>query len=108
MLWRDYYSKYPTLLCGSICVGLTTIAGGKWSRAGHSDGPSEGAKFSTDFEVVYIASSCSLLVVDRGNQAIREIQLNIDDCAHQYDTDFPLGIFSYFTSNRVISSIEQY
>lgn len=79
-------------------MGVTTIAGGKWSRAGHSDGPSEDAKFSTDFEIVYIASSCSLLVVDRGNQAIREIQLNIDDCAHQYDTDFPLGIAVLFAA----------
>ncbi|URE45170.1 NHL repeat-containing protein [Musa troglodytarum] len=73
-------------------AGVTTIAGGKWSRGGHSDGPSEDAKFSNDFEVIFIASSCSLLVVDRGNQAIREIQLNFDDCAHQYETGFPLGI----------------
>ncbi|CAL9769339.1 unnamed protein product [Musa acuminata subsp. burmannicoides] len=48
-------------------AGVTTIAGGKWSRGGHLDGPSEDAKFSNDFEVIYIASSCSLLVVDRGN-----------------------------------------
>ncbi|WOL06546.1 hypothetical protein Cni_G15280 [Canna indica] len=73
-------------------TGVTTIAGGKWTRGGHSDGPSEDAKFSTDVQVVYVASSCSLLVVDRGNQAIREIQLNFDDCAHQYETGFPLGI----------------
>lgn len=73
-------------------TGVTTIAGGKWNRGGHTDGPSEEAKFSNDFEVVYIASSCSLLVVDRGNQAIREIQLHFDDCAYQYGTDFPLGI----------------
>ncbi|XP_068638839.1 uncharacterized protein [Aristolochia californica] len=75
-------------------TGVTTIAGGKWSRGGgHVDGPSEDAKFSDDFEVVYIGSSCSLLVVDRGNQAIREIQLHFDDCAYQYGTGFPLGIF---------------
>ncbi|XP_042445233.1 uncharacterized protein LOC122030137 isoform X1 [Zingiber officinale] len=73
-------------------TGVTTIAGGKWSRGAHSDGASEDAKFSTDFEVVYLASSCSLLVVDRGHQAIREIQLNVDDCAYQYETGFPLGI----------------
>ncbi|WOL19867.1 hypothetical protein Cni_G28669 [Canna indica] len=73
-------------------TGVTTIAGGKLGRGAHSDGASEDAKFSTDFEVVYIASSCSLLVVDRGNQAIREIQLNFDDCTHQYETGFPLGI----------------
>ncbi|XP_020275071.1 uncharacterized protein LOC109849616 isoform X2 [Asparagus officinalis] len=70
-------------------TGVSTIAGGKWNRGGHIDGPSEEAKFSNDFEVVYIASSCSLLVVDRGNQAIREIQLHFDDCAYQYGSDFP-------------------
>ncbi|KAL5974492.1 hypothetical protein ACLOJK_031157 [Asimina triloba] len=74
-------------------TGVTTIAGGKWNKGGgHVDGPSEDAKFSNDFEVVYIGSSCSLLVVDRGNHAIREIQLNFEDCANQYDTGFPLGV----------------
>lgn len=74
-------------------AGVTTIAGGKWSRGGgHVDGPSDEAKFSSDFDVVYIGSSCSLLVIDRGNQAIREIQLHFDDCAYQYETGFPLGI----------------
>ncbi|XVE83933.1 hypothetical protein DITRI_Ditri16bG0128600 [Diplodiscus trichospermus] len=74
--------------------GVTTIAGGgKWSRGGgHVDGPSEDTKFSNDFDVVYIGSSCSLLVTDRGNQAIREIQLNDDDCSYQYDGSFHLGI----------------
>ncbi|XP_019445473.1 PREDICTED: uncharacterized protein LOC109349207 isoform X2 [Lupinus angustifolius] len=73
--------------------GVTTIAGGKWSRGGgHVDGPSEEAKFSDDFDVVYVGSSCSLLVIDRGNQAIREIQLHFDDCAYQYGSGFPLGI----------------
>ncbi|KAI3906946.1 hypothetical protein MKW92_007763 [Papaver armeniacum] len=74
-------------------TGVTTIAGGNWGRGGgHVDGPSEDAKFSTDFDVFYVGSSCSLLVVDRGNQAIREIQLQDDDCANEYETDFPLGI----------------
>ncbi|XP_016548434.2 uncharacterized protein LOC107848238 isoform X1 [Capsicum annuum] len=73
--------------------GITTIAGGKWSRGGgHVDGPSEDAKFSNDFDVVYMGSSCSLLVIDRGNKAIREIQLHYEDCAYQYDSGFPLGI----------------
>lgn len=75
----------------NILAGVTTIAGGRWSKGGHVDGPSEDAKFSNDFEVVYIGSSCSLLVVDRGNQAIREIQLHFDDCAYQYGSGFPLG-----------------
>ncbi|CAN6477575.1 unnamed protein product [Victoria cruziana] len=73
-------------------AGVTTIAGGKWSRGDHVDGPSEDAKFSNDFEVIYIASSCSLLVIDRGKQAIREIQLHVDDCAYQYENQFSSGI----------------
>ncbi|RVX08859.1 hypothetical protein CK203_010938 [Vitis vinifera] len=74
-------------------AGVTTIAGGKWGRGGgHVDGPSEDAKFSNDFDVVYIGSSCSLLVIDRGNQAIREIQLHYEDCAYQYNGSFHLGI----------------
>lgn len=75
-----------------LSLGVTTIAGGKWSRGnGHLDGPSGDAKFSNDFDVVYIGSSCSLLVIDRGNNAIREIQLHFDDCAYQYGSSFPLG-----------------
>ncbi|XP_021742183.1 uncharacterized protein LOC110708363 isoform X2 [Chenopodium quinoa] len=74
-------------------TGVTTIAGGKWSnRGGHVDGPSDEAKFSNDFDVVYDGSSCSLLVIDRGNRAIREIHLHFDDCAYQYESSFPLGI----------------
>ncbi|XP_062222113.1 uncharacterized protein LOC133921314 [Phragmites australis] len=73
-------------------TGVTTIAGGKSNRGGHVDGPSDEAKFSTDFEVRYIGSSCSLLVIDRGNQAIREIQLHFDDCVYQYEAGFPLGV----------------
>ncbi|CAN8235803.1 unnamed protein product [Cochlearia groenlandica] len=73
--------------------GVTTIAGGRTGRnGGHVDGPSEDAKFSSDFDVVYVGSSCSLLVIDRGNRAIREIQLHFDDCAYQYGSGFPLGI----------------
>ncbi|GLT50295.1 hypothetical protein SLA2020_237890 [Shorea laevis] len=80
-------------------AGVTTIAGGKWSRVGgYVDGPSEDAKFSNDFDVVYIGSSCSLLVIDRGNRAIREIQLHFDDCAYQYGSGFPLGIAVLFAA----------
>ncbi|KAI3985814.1 hypothetical protein MKX01_026600 [Papaver californicum] len=74
-------------------TGVTTIAGGNWGRGGgHVDGPSEDAKFSTDFDVIYVGSSCSLLVIDRVNQAIREMQLQDDDCPNEYETDFPLGV----------------
>ncbi|KAJ4763986.1 NHL domain-containing protein [Rhynchospora pubera] len=79
-------------------AGVTTIAGGKTVRGGHVDGPSDEAKFSTDFEVRYLGSSCSLLVIDRGNQAIREIQLNFDDCAYNLETGFPLGLVLLFAA----------
>lgn len=92
-------NKELSLLDSSVCksmlfdslTGVSTIAGGKWSRGGHSDGPSEDAELSGDFDVVYIGSSCSLLVIDRGSRAIREIQLHFDDCAYQYGSSFPLG-----------------
>ncbi|KAJ9153475.1 hypothetical protein P3X46_026909 [Hevea brasiliensis] len=64
-------------------TGVTTIAGGKSNIAGYRDGPSEDAKFSTDFDVVYVHSTCSLLVVDRGNAALRQISLNQEDCDYQ-------------------------
>ncbi|KAK1605664.1 hypothetical protein QYE76_029337 [Lolium multiflorum] len=79
-------------------TGVTTIAGGKSMRGGHIDGPSDDAKFSTDFEIRYISSSCSLLVIDRGNQAIREIPLQPDDCEYQDEAGFPLGLALLFAA----------
>ncbi|KAF5792137.1 putative six-bladed beta-propeller, TolB [Helianthus annuus] len=74
--------------------GVVTIAGGNWARGtGHIDGPSDNAKFSDDFDIIYVGSSCSILVIDRGNQAIREIQLHEEDCSsYQYDGEHHLGI----------------
>ncbi|XP_071731102.1 uncharacterized protein [Rutidosis leptorrhynchoides] len=75
-------------------TGVVTIAGGNLARGtGHIDGPSDNAKFSDDFDIIYVASSCSILVIDRGNQAIREIPLHEDDCSsYQYDGEHHLGI----------------
>ncbi|KAL5989784.1 hypothetical protein ACLOJK_010678 [Asimina triloba] len=61
-------------------AGVTTIAGGKSNVAGFADGPSEDAKFSTDFDVIFDGHTCSLLVVDRGNAALRQISLHREDC----------------------------
>ncbi|XP_010248385.1 PREDICTED: uncharacterized protein LOC104591279 [Nelumbo nucifera] len=72
--------------------GVTTIAGGKSSIAGYRDGPSEDAKFSNDFDVVYLRPTCSLLVVDRGNAALRQISLNQEDCDYQNDSITALDI----------------
>ncbi|MQL91616.1 hypothetical protein Taro_024226 [Colocasia esculenta] len=63
--------------------GVTTIAGGKSNMAGYRDGPSEDARFSNDFDVIYVGSMCSLLVVDRGNAALRQISLQQEDCDYQ-------------------------
>lgn len=66
--------------------GVTTIAGGKSNIVGYRDGPSEHAMFSSDFDVVYVRPTCSLLVVDRGNAALRQISLNEEDCDYQYNS----------------------
>lgn len=74
--------------------GVTTIAGGKSNTAGYRDGPSEDAKFSNDFDIVYIRPTCSLLVVDRGNAALRQISLSEEDCDHQQDSVSSAGLVS--------------
>ncbi|XP_034679604.1 uncharacterized protein LOC117909629 isoform X2 [Vitis riparia] len=73
--------------------GVTTIAGGKSNVAGYRDGPSEDAKFSSDFDVVYVRPTCSLLVVDRGNAALRQISLNQEDCDYQNSSISATDIF---------------
>ncbi|EOY13437.1 PREDICTED: uncharacterized protein LOC18594332 isoform X1 [Theobroma cacao] len=73
-------------------AGVTTIAGGKSNVAGYRDGPSEDAQFSNDFDVVYVQPTCSLLVIDRGNAALRQISLNQDDCDYQYSSVSPTDI----------------
>lgn len=94
-IYFSFVDEVPRILIEPkdlLYAGVTTIAGGKWGRGGgHVDGPSEDAKFSNDFDVVYLGSSCSLLVIDRGNQAIREIQLHYEDCADQHNGSFHLG-----------------
>jgi hypothetical protein len=76
-----------------ICAGVTTIAGGKSNVPGYRDGPSEDAKFSTDFGVVYVKRMCSLLVIDRGNAALRKITLPQEDCSYPDSTLLSSGHF---------------
>ncbi|KAJ3677488.1 hypothetical protein LUZ60_003212 [Juncus effusus] len=61
----------------------TTIAGGKARKIGNTDGPAQNASFSNEFELVYFSKMCSLLVVDRGNNLIRQINLNSKDCTNK-------------------------
>jgi len=65
--------------------GVSTIAaGGRWSGGSKE----ESMRFSDDFDLIYVSSSCSLLVIDRGNQLIKEIQLHDHDCSQpEPDTD---------------------
>ncbi|CAN8259341.1 unnamed protein product [Cochlearia groenlandica] len=71
---------------------VTTIAGGKSNVAGYRDGPSEDAKFSDDFDVVYVRPTCSLLVIDRGNAALRQISLSEEDCDYHYSSISPTDV----------------
>ncbi|KAK8451111.1 hypothetical protein SEVIR_6G150100v4 [Setaria viridis] len=61
----------------------TTIAGGLSSGPGHRDGPAQNATFSPDFELAYVPKICALLVADRGNRMIRQINLKPEDCARE-------------------------
>uniref|UniRef100_A0A804LWW1 NHL domain-containing protein n=1 Tax=Zea mays TaxID=4577 RepID=A0A804LWW1_MAIZE len=61
----------------------TTIAGGFSSGPGHRDGPAQNATFSPDFALVYVPKICALLVADRGNRMVRQINLKPEDCAHE-------------------------
>lgn len=74
-------------------TGVTTIAGGKSHVAGYRDGPSEDAKFSNDFDVIYVRSTCSLLVIDRGNAALRQISLSKEDCNYENSSGSLADIF---------------
>lgn len=80
------------LLTLELFVGVTTIAGGKSNVAGYRDGPSEDAKFSNDFDVVYVRPTCSLLVIDRGNAALRQISLNQEDCDYEDSSISATGV----------------
>uniref|UniRef100_A0ACD5ZUF0 Uncharacterized protein n=1 Tax=Avena sativa TaxID=4498 RepID=A0ACD5ZUF0_AVESA len=61
----------------------TTIAGGHSAGTGRRDGSAQNATFSSDFELVYVPKICALLVADRGNRLIRQINLKPEDCAHE-------------------------
>lgn len=74
-----------------VIPGVTTIAGGKSNVAGYRDGPSEDAKFSSDFDLVFLKKTCSLLVIDRGNAALRQISLQQEDCDFQENSVLSSG-----------------
>ena len=67
----------------SLLGYTTTIAGGLSSGHGRRDGLAQNATFSADFELVYVPKICALLVADRGNRMVRQINLKPEDCAHE-------------------------
>ncbi|XP_031109310.1 uncharacterized protein LOC116013603 [Ipomoea triloba] len=77
-------------------TGVVTIAGGKRFQGDRSR--EDDAKLSNDFDVVYVRSSCSLLVIDRGNRAIKQVQLHNHDCSDQYDSNLHLGAALLFAA----------
>ncbi|KAG1326981.1 NHL repeat-containing protein 2 [Cocos nucifera] len=70
----------------------TTIAGGYSEKTGHIDGPAQNASFSNDFELVYVPKICALMISDRGNRLIRQMDLKPEDCAYESQTG--LGVTS--------------
>lgn len=94
---KNYYCQKACFYL-SLFSGVTTIAGGKSNIAGYRDGPSEDAKFSSDFDVVYVGRTCSLIVVDRGNAALRQISLQQEDCEYQ-DTSVSTPGYSKLSSD---------
>ncbi|KAJ4838750.1 hypothetical protein Tsubulata_029160 [Turnera subulata] len=60
--------------------GVTTIAGGLSKKTGKEDGPGKNATFSNDFELIFVAERCALLVSDHGSQLVRQIALKPEDC----------------------------
>jgi hypothetical protein len=82
-----FTNNVSSLLICSVNLQLvgytTTIAGGYSSGTGRRDGPAQNATFSPDFELVYVPRICALLVADRGNRLIRQINLRPEDCAHE-------------------------
>ncbi|KAL8227508.1 hypothetical protein R6Q57_015092 [Mikania cordata] len=64
--------------------GVTTIAGGNIRKTGKADGPAQNASFSDDFELVFYSQRCALLISDRGNRLIRQLDLKAEDCTDTY------------------------
>ncbi|KAL5723654.1 hypothetical protein ACHQM5_007027 [Ranunculus cassubicifolius] len=60
--------------------GVTTIAGGHSGKPGKIDGPAQYASFSEDFELTFDPKVCALLIADRGNRLIRQMNLKPSDC----------------------------
>ncbi|XP_007044576.2 PREDICTED: uncharacterized protein LOC18609416 isoform X2 [Theobroma cacao] len=86
---------------------VTTIAGGYSKTVGNKDGPAQNATFSNDFELAIVAERCILLVVERGSQSVRQIDLNPADCATSSPSGqiFGLGAVTIWTLGLGLSCL---
>ncbi|XP_021292873.1 uncharacterized protein LOC110423080 [Herrania umbratica] len=85
----------------------TTIAGGYSKAVGNKDGPAQNATFSNDFELAIVAERCILLVVERGSQSVRQIDLKPADCATSSPSGqiFGLGAVTIWTLGLGLSCL---
>eukprot|EP00262_Sarcandra_glabra_P014637 TRINITY_DN4319_c0_g1_i1.p1 TRINITY_DN4319_c0_g1~~TRINITY_DN4319_c0_g1_i1.p1 ORF type:complete len:271 (+),score=35.82 TRINITY_DN4319_c0_g1_i1:73-885(+) len=74
--------------------GVTTIAGGYSNKTGNTDGPAQNASFSNDFDLVFVPKLCALLISDRGNRLIRQINLEPAVCAQESQSGLGMGSVS--------------
>lgn len=59
---------------------MTTIAGGNSRVTGKTDGLAQNATFSDDLQLTFAPERCALVICDRGNRLIRQINLKTEDC----------------------------
>lgn len=84
-----------------VWLGVTTIAGGSFRKDGYVDGPAQQAQFSNDFDLTFVPGMCALLISDRGNNRIRQIDLKREDC-HVASSSGKSVVFSYLVVQCVI------
>ncbi|CAN1187560.1 hypothetical protein LINPERHAP2_LOCUS38797 [Linum perenne] len=85
--------------------GVTTIAGGSSNKEGKEDGPAQNATFSSDFDLVFVAGQCALLVADHGNQLVRQIALKSEDCTTESPASPSLGAAPWWILGLGLSCI---
>ncbi|GKB21628.1 NHL repeat-containing protein [Tanacetum coccineum] len=99
------YSK-PKLVAGSADGYFGHVVGRlKKAKMNHPKGLTVDDKGN-----IYVADTDNMAIrkindTDRGNQAIREIQLPFDDCAYQYGSGFPLGIAFWLAAGYMVTML---
>ena len=61
---------------------MSLLAGDYSNSPGRVDGPGRNATFSTDYELSFVPDICALLILDHGNNLIRQVNLKPEDCVY--------------------------